>query len=176
MKILIISLPRTGSTSLMEDLGRKNNLKILSEPYSKESYKESSFNINENNIVLKTIIGQKPPEEIDDLEFLTNLAKKFDNTILLSRKNLKECAESCAYRKYYKEKTGFSSSDPYYWELTPNFNEVFDLIKNLDTKLKLLSEILNINVSYYEDLYKNSISGKLRLGNKNETEVKRNII
>ena len=77
MKVLIISLPRTGSTSLMYKIAKEKNLVPLFEPFDGSN---RVLYYGQDNIVLKTIVCHHP----NNIE----LSKEFDEVILLSRKNL----------------------------------------------------------------------------------------
>ena len=104
MKILIIALPRTGSTSLGEMMTKKHNIKkYLFEPFNPKNTER--YNSSENNIVVKTLVFQILDEikEEDRINWLINLTKEFDEIILLSRKDLKSCGESWAYLNYYHD-------------------------------------------------------------------------
>ena len=80
MKILIIALPRTGSSTLLKTTSVKYKLKPIFEPF--DGTDRVKYNSSMKNVVVKTILGQHPQIE--------NLIKDFDKIILLSRKNLKE--------------------------------------------------------------------------------------
>lgn len=153
MKILIISLPRTGSTQLLFDLSKKYKLKPLFEPFDGSG--RYHYNENEDNIILKTIINQYP----DNIE----LSKNFDEIILLSRRNLSECAESYAYFHHNKIK-GFKSNKDYYYEgiNEEDYESIFNRIKEYDSDLNKLSNELNVKVTYYEDLFDTNSQDRLR--------------
>ncbi len=172
MKILIISLPRTGSTNLMQNLAKKNKLKPLFEPFdgsARENYHEKM-----DNIVLKTIVEQQPDLDIGYLEFIKDLIGKFDKVILLSRKNLQECAESHAYFVHNRGKKGFTSATEYFWEPTPVDDLCLKNIIKWNDILQEISETYKIPITYYEDLYDTKSFKRLRKGNKND--IKKNII
>ena len=79
MRVLIISLPRTGSTSLMSKLSSQYNLKELEEPFNIRNRKKlTKVDINGNDIILKTIIDQIPPKQTDYLTYWYNTSKTFD--------------------------------------------------------------------------------------------------
>jgi hypothetical protein len=157
MRILIIALPRTGSTSLLNKLAKENKLTPLFEPF--DGSERTKYN-NEDNVVVKTIICHHP----NNLE----LSKEFDEVLLLSRKNLLECAESHSYQTYFSKKKNYNSNDPYFYEEVPS--EVFDLCYNdiikWNDEINELSFKLNIPVIYYEDLYDSKDEGRLRKGNR----------
>ena len=155
MKILIIALPRTGSTTLLKTLANKYNLTPIMEPQQKEGFRE-----DEDNIVVKCILWKIPQDDV----WFNNILKKFDEVILLSRRNLKELTESLAYFKHNRD-IGFEFNMQYFWEMTPNYYDTEQQVFENNKKLIELSENIGVNITYYEDLYKNSVEGKLRLGN-----------
>ena len=157
MKILIIALPRTGSTSLLKKISKDRNLKSFFEPF--DGTDRVIYN-NEDNSVLKTIICHHP----NNFE----LSKEFDEIILLSRKNILECAESHAYQTYFSKTKNYNSNNPYYYEQVPA--DIFELCYNdvlkWNNDLKQLSDKLNIPITYYEDIYNINHSDRLRKGSK----------
>ena len=155
MKILILALARTGSTNFLFRLAKEHNLTPIFEPRQKEEFKEDT-----DNIVIKCILWCVPKDEI----WFNELIKKFDKVILLSRRNLKELTESLSYLKHNLDK-GFDSYSEYLWEMTPNYIETEQEVIENNQKLIRLSKTIGVEITYYEDLYKDSIAGKLRLGN-----------
>jgi hypothetical protein len=165
MKILIISLPRTGSTSLLKKISIENNLKPIGEPFNNtnnniEIYKNFDWN-TENNFVVKTHINHM------SLDFYIDFVKLFDKIILLSRLNLKECAESLAYAAHYKD-----YASEYKWHKTPNLEKNIQLVNSFSEKLIELSKLINVEISYYENIFDINSTEKLR---KNDIKTK-NII
>jgi len=156
MKILIIALPRTGSTSLMYRLANEKNLKPFFEPF--DGTNRVIYN-NQNNSVVKTIISHHP----NNLE----LAKSFDEVILLSRKNLKELIESHSYQTYFSKVEGYNSNNKYCYKQPPKniidlcTSDIFKWIKEIET----LSKILNIEIQYYENLFDINSYNRLRIKN-----------
>ncbi len=170
MKILIISLPRTGSTSLLYRMADEYKVRPIFEPFhdGTNAYYNGEtvwvYDKNENNIIVKTIIHHHP----NNLE----LVKEFNMIILLSRRNLKECAESNAY--YFKhiqngQNNGFRSDSPYFYENISKreLDISIDFTIKWDNELKKLSELLNIPVTYYEDIFDVNSKDRLRK-NKNK--------
>jgi len=157
MSILIIALPRTGSTSLLNKLAKENNYKALFEPFNGE--RSEKYN-GGKNVVIKTIICNHS----NNFE----LSKGFDSIILLSRRNILEHVESHAYHTYFSKKRNYNSNHPYVYEEVPS--EVFELCYNDIVKwnkdLNELSSKLNIPITYYEDIYDINSDEKLRKGNK----------
>jgi hypothetical protein len=161
MKILIISLPRTGSTELLYRISNQNNLKAIFEPFDGSG--RFAYNSNMNNIVVKTIIIQYPShiKSSNKFNWFVNFTKEFDKVILLSRRNIKELCESYAYFLYYKDK-GFDSISEYKWKMTPNYDNTVNKINSMLEDIQTLSEKLNIPLTYYEDICDVNSPNRLR--------------
>ncbi len=153
MRVLIISLPRTGSTSLMNKLANERNLKPFFEPF--DGTNRVIYN-NENDSVVKTIICHHK----NNLELIS----KFDEVILLNRRNLKELIESHSYQTYFSKK-GYNSNNGYVYKEPPQ--EIINLctsdILNWNEEIKYLSEITKIPIIYYEDIFDSSSPDRLRM-------------
>jgi hypothetical protein len=165
MKILIISLPRTGSNSLMKKYANQHNLIMIGEPFN-EKNKNIDFEWeNMNNIIVKTIVNQKPNHiKEDTIEFYLDFSKKFDQIILLNRRDKKDCAESLAFLNY-NEKNGFKFDKKYEWYETPNIEISKKFLEECDEQLTELSKLLMIDIIYYEDIFDINSKDKLRIGN-----------
>ncbi len=172
MSILIIALPRTGSSELIRRLSNKHKLRSVFEPFNPSVGLPPITDFK--NIVLKTIIFHLPyyVEEENRINWLIEITKNFDETILLSRKNLIDCAESWSYLMYKEKEKSFKSNQPYLWEKTPNYDEELKNIIKWNDELKTISNILSIPVTYYEDIYDTNDNGKLRKGNMDDYEKK----
>ena len=157
MKILIIALGRTGSTSLLFKLAEEHNLNVIMEPQNKSEYRE-----NDDNIIIKTLIWQTPKGE-DEATWFKTLIPKFNKVILLTRKDLKSLTESLSFYRHRKN-SGFFSNIPYLWEKTPNYDEIDIMVKEYDEKLRKLGNEMGIEISYYEDLFNPNSSERLRMG------------
>ena len=168
MKILIISLPRTGSTSLMNKIAKEKNLNIISEPFDNRRKEIKTF---PNDIIVKSIIKQHPPNVGNVVDWYYNFSLEFDEVILLSRKNLQACWESLSYYTYNRTKRGFLSTYEYYWEETPNIDYCKNYILECNNMINELSKITSINIQYYEDLFDINSNKKLRKGNKNDLNI-----
>jgi hypothetical protein len=163
MSILIIALPRTGSTSLLYKLAKENALKPLFEPFDNTG--RIQYN-GEKNVVLKTIISHHP----DNFE----LSKEFNEVILLSRRNILECAQSHAYQTYFSKIKNYNSNNQYYYEEVPSniFELCYNHITMWNNDLNELSYRLNIPITYYEDMFDINSSARLRKGNENKFDKK----
>jgi hypothetical protein len=126
------------------------------------------------NVVLKTIIFHTPyyVNETDRINWLIELTRKFDEIILLTRRNLIDCAESWSYLMWKEKEKSFKSNQPYLWEKTPNYEEELKNIIKWNKELELISNIINIPLTYYEDIYNLNDYGKLRKGNMDDYEKK----
>jgi len=155
MKVLLITLPRTGSTSLLKRISKEQKLNSISEPFNNvnsnlEKYKDYDWK-NTNDICVKTHINHK------DVTFYLDFIKFFDEVILLSRKDLKALAESLSYANYFQNFT-----EKYDWINTPNLDENIKLVKEFNKELEKLSKLINIKILYYEDLFNTESADKLR--------------
>ena len=172
MNILIISLPRTGSSELGKKLSIKNKLDYKFEPFNplNENYENSDL----KNSVVKTIIFHKPKyiSEHNRLNWLIDLTKNFEKIILLSRKDLIACAESWSYLNHKMKTSNFTSILPYLWEKTPNYEIEYENIKKWDNELNYISKSINIPITYYEDIYDLNNIDRLRKGNKTDYKTK----
>lgn len=172
MNILIIALPRTGSSELGRRLSIKHNLRYEFEPFNPSAGLPRLVNFK--NVVVKTIIFHLPTtiKSEDRIEWLLNLTKEFDEVILLSRKNLINCAESWSYLMYKEKEKSFKSNQPYLWEKTPNYDKEYHNIVKWNDELIHISNKLKIPITYYEDVYDLNDGGKLRKGNLDDYEKK----
>jgi len=155
MKVLLITLPRTGSTSLLKKIVEEQNLLAITEPFNNingnsEKYKYYNWK-STNDICVKTHINHK------DIPFYLEFIKFFDEVILLSRKDLNACAESLSYANHYQNFT-----EKYEWIKTPNLNKNIKLVNEFNEELQKLSKLTNIKISYYEDLFNSESEDKLR--------------
>jgi hypothetical protein len=165
MRILIISLPRTGSTSFAKKLAEQYGLSLVFEPFAPNAkllniFKNFESDYTKDNVVVKTLVN-----DMHDVDWLVNFSKEFDEVYLLSRRNLKECIESWAYLNYKRSEIGFDFETEYYWERTPNYEEYENQILKWNEKLKEVSKELNKSIIYYEDIF-DSTKNRLRKGDK----------
>lgn len=175
MSVLIISLPRTGSTELGIKISNDRKLKYVFEPFN-NVIKSNDFVFEK--CVLKTIIFQIPKDVNEDnrIDWLVSITKNFDETILLSRRDLIACAESWAFLNHKMSMADWIpstlSTKPYFWEKTPNFEQSFLEIKKWNKELEDISNTLNIPITYYEDIYDINSDKRLRKGNKIDLDKK----
>jgi hypothetical protein len=172
MSILIIALPRTGSSELGRRLSTYNKFKYEFEPFNPSVGLPPLTDFKK--IVLKTIIFHLPyyVNEENRINWLIELTKNFDEVVLLSRKNLVDCAESWSYLMHKEKEKSFKSNQPYLWEKTPNYDKEYGNIIKWNEELTFISNKLNIPITYYEDIYNSDENGKLRKGNLTDYEQK----
>ena len=170
MKILIIALARSGSTSLMKNIAKENNLNPMFEPFNYNHENKNIYNSNDNNIVLKTLVGQYPNSEpFSNLEtlkkwedWIVDFSKDFDKVIILSRKNLNNAAESFSVASINN-----NWFDKYEYTELPNLLEAKKHIYYTVRFLKNVSIRLNIPFTYYEDIFDENSKDRLRQTFKN---------
>jgi len=152
MKVIIISTPRTGSTTLLE-IFSKLGFDIIFEPF--EFRKDFQL---KDNMCVKTIIHQVPKNE-NNLEFYKEYVKKFDEVILLDRFELNEHWESylnLAYKinnKLNTNTTWVSGSTPSDFILNFTKNGGYQRFLKMKGDINLLSESINKKIIYYENLF-----------------------
>jgi len=166
MKILIYGTPRSGTTSLMKSLGNQYFF-LLEEPFTewinKSMCEYPLTELNEHsNIVVKSLALQKPKSSKNLLEFQLDFAKEFDCVIILDRKNLKEHKESFLHLYYRLDNLHPSVHQKWTMDVIPKkYQEDFEIdnryydLELQKEHIKRLSEVLNIPITYYEDLYGN---------------------
>ncbi len=155
----------------MNNLCKEYGLRKVEEPYNIRNIKSCNVDeIESDNIVLKTIIDQIPTNEIDYVSYWIKTSKNFNKVILLSRKDLKACAESLAFLDFY-EKRGHEYNHKYEWHETPNLPYWVKYLENVNKHLEEISNILNIEITYYENIFDVNSKERLRIGN-----LKKNIL
>lgn len=175
MKILILAMSRTGSSSLQKRIAEEHKLKVVYEP-NYDATQDLDEQIEDNSVV-KIILWRIPPTVTDEMKWWIDLTSRFDKVILLTRRSLKECAESIAYFRYYRERSRFTSKMKYTWKLTPNYAEVEAMVKDYYNKLLELSKKINVELTYYEDIFDPNSPDRLRSENQGEdTPITTNLI
>ena len=156
MKILIIAIGRSGSTALTTLFGRILDYTTYYEPFNFKSAASKIFpNTLPSNCVVKTISDQKPKDVVDILDFYTKYVNEYDRVILLSRKDKQLVYESILHRVTY-----FFNRDwhtPYIYQELPENKEIREYVKNQSNLIESLSDILNIPITWYEDIYSGNI-------------------
>jgi len=174
MKILIIGPPRTGTTSLCRYLGKTLDYDIFSELYNYDiRYRKGKdipkypFDLPEKCVV-KSITFQTPKEFGEPFmytNFINQYKTQFNHIILLSRRNIQEHLESFINLKY-KLKKGVNAHEPWNFQDLKNFEHDISYEKNLKPHIDIiykLEKILNVPITYYEDLYGNDRNKSLSI-------------
>ena len=154
MKILIIAISRSGSTALARMFGHILGYTTYYEPFNfgHPSAASQIFpNTLPSNCVVKSISDQKPKDVIDILDFYTKYVNEYDRVILLSRKDKQLVYESILHRVTYFFNGNWHT--PYVYQELPENKEVREYVKNQSNLIESLSDILNIPITWYEDLY-----------------------
>jgi len=180
MKILILALPRTGSTSLLRKIKKQKYIGFF-EPYGLPAKKKYNYpyplkELSENkNIVVKQMICDIPNVKDFPIEFFPHphvnptlyvlqqydFTKYFDKVILLDRKDTIEHLESYIHVLYKLDKkesvhSKWQKNDvPKEWTeniIKENKHNQFYIMKS---EILLLSKKLNIDITWYEDLFGN---------------------
>lgn len=164
MRILVVCVPRSGTTSFLNSLSISTKIPLICLPDDYQypinySLIENSNKLND--LILRIVPSQNVGTSIEEF------SKLFDLTILLGRKNEKEHIESCInlyYRKNILGKTISNGTDNHdiqydYDDIPDKYKQQFidtglvhDLKYNRDA-LDLLSVNMNKDILYYEDLY-----------------------
>ena len=147
--ILIIAVPRSGSTSLLNSF---KNYKLFCEPLNasiKDGFTTKSFfNLIKNkNIVIKTMSDHTPSDwEGTNLSFNLSIIPYFDYVILLDRMDISQQEQS--YHRILDANLEIKD------EFTPKLRK--NAIKYLYLQKYLLRELadnLDLDITYYEDIF-----------------------
>lgn len=167
MKILIISPPRCGSTSLLRNISKLSDYDMILEPYMGNDPLSSRakekipypFDVPDNFIV-KMITNQLPKKFVYTetsntfFNFITSIYKDYDMVILLSRRNEKEHFESYVNLRI-RNKNKDNPFQPWFFEDIENklSTVLLNEITLYRTIINMISTKLSIPIIYYEDLY-----------------------
>lgn len=164
MKILVVCVPRSGTTSFLNSLKSVTRFPLIALPDSYTYTKNSS--LIGNALKLENLIMRVVPSQHVGMP-LVEFSKLFDVTILMSRRNDKEHMESyinAHYRKFVLNKvisnSSFNNDTEYDFSTIPSeyikqFNEssVWEQVIRNKEEVLLLSRLLEKSIMYYEDLY-----------------------
>ena len=183
MKVLIVGLPRSGTTSLQNSFVDQGYTK-LGEPYNYRLWKSIKYDyppkevIEEDNIVVKTIVGQMPDIWEDDwYSFIIEFSKHFDKIILLDRLQFEEHLISVIHLQYRLSKDEAVMQRWTANDIPDDFLAGYmaaggdKLLKNDKGELKGISDELNIPITYYENLYSDDRMAVFELINKWDLDI-----
>jgi hypothetical protein len=178
VKILIVGVPRSGTTSVYNSIkSQYSELPSFYEPWFWRKNGEIDID-SYKDLLIKTLIYQKPNpilkrgyQLIDCLDFYREIVPKFDKVILLSRRNLNEAAVSYDYAFKSKNwQTEYSTDSlPKQWTI-----HMYEVISN---RIEVLGNEFNLKVWYYEDLFNaNNINTISSFITDNDLEIKNEYI
>lgn len=140
--IFIIGIPRSGTTNLLKSFASSYNLKPIFEPTYEKLKK-----LDINNVVVKVVAGDWFP-----VDKLMEQSRRFDQTVLISRKDIRASAESLYVMKKYNN---MIKDMQWGHQYIPDFLEEEQHQHESNDVLHQFSKLTSIKVNYYEDVYKN---------------------
>jgi len=165
LKLLILTLGRSGSTNLFNSLVNEYKCIGIDEPFiNSNGIDKKQENLNKiknlNNIVVKHIISHEFVD-IDELQ------KYFDKKVILIRKNINKHLESIINLKYKQSINQNNSHSKYIFDDIPKVfiethkNNILNYINYYNKLLNKISQKYNIPIIFYEDIYSDNIENNL---------------
>ena len=153
MRILIISSPRAGSTSLIRALGKVCNIKTYEEPFNKHwgSHYKNKYKFDPDCAVKVMSYEKAKNSDKTSVQFLSEFSKSFKHTVILDRLNYKEQLESYAFARQRRYDSGWQT--PYVYDNSVDLGREDYFLTLQKENLKLISENINSDIVYYENLY-----------------------
>jgi hypothetical protein len=159
MKLLIIGLPRSGTTSVMRAISESLNLPHYEEPFYHKSNLEKHINFfnfkGDVDLIMKVTTLQTPDDCVGEesiRKYWSFLASKFERVILMDRidfddhlisyANLKNCLKHHGHR--------FKNYDPETVSIT---EDVISELTDHKKMMNIISDELKLGVLYYEDIF-----------------------
>ena len=185
MSIVIVALPRTGSTVLCRALGRALKYEYSQEPFNTRTLNNRRIDFSDINedtpVVVKTMIEQFPrsekfQEKFPDI-FNSELSsaeiaykwnkffiQRFKHVILLDRKDI---YDQCISITNAQSSTREYSKNHWHTNYRPfiddkKIQECISIFSRYKTNLEVLSHESNIPITYYEDLYSNYLEKRMK--------------
>lgn len=161
MRIIIVTLPRTGGTNFGKWLATELSYEFMSEPVNYKRQNLANYDLSKDNIVVKYTF--------DELNYRKERAQKrindFDFSIVHYRKNTYEEARSWSYHNFYKTIShNLKWHEKYFiyqnWE-NKNLELIKEKQKFLENKTKILLELKSNLVTTYEGIYNSDEHKKL---------------
>jgi hypothetical protein len=165
MKVILLALPRTGSSSIMNYIAETHKEIItIVEPFNTLIHKKTiSYDrlVSYNSVFIKTMFADNAPEfkELNHKDFIRKLYKDFDKVVCLFRKNKKEHIESYAQAEFTNRWVG---EYKYSNIASPFFNTLKSRIEAKENEMIEVSNELGLQKYYYEDLYLSGNSGNMK--------------
>ena len=153
--IILVSQPRSGSTNLMKSIGSYYNKKQIFEP----DLIKNRPKCNHKNDVVKFFPywpSHFTKKEIYQYDDILNKIKKYNTIILLARRNKEEQVDS-----FYNTTQVINGdylakwSDEKVDKDSGTYKFYYNYFIELDNIFNRLSNDLNLEINYYEDVFKN---------------------
>ena len=141
MKILILCIPRSGSSTLAYAIGKTYGIKKFYEPFNKAQTLVWDDKYYDTDHVLKTMIY--------DTNLETFPFSIYDRIIYLSRRDLLEAAQSFSYAVENSKGEYGEWLKPYILPKSDKPTWHYEWFKKIDLELKAVAD----KIVYYEDLY-----------------------
>lgn len=159
MNVFILGLSRSGTTTLLNAFKTMYNGTLYGEPFNRELDRpemNTPYYKNRRHCKLSLDLGDKWALKAISNHITVQDAKlisqKADLTIILGRKDHQKRLESFSYA--FKT-SNFSWHEGYSVEDQEIPQYIRDVAANQETMLSFFSEILEVPITYYEDLYFN---------------------
>ncbi len=144
-------------------------LKRIDEPFNEAIRKNVNWDYTpENNVVVKSLIDINVNNPI---EFYKEYSKLFDKTILLSRKNTQETVESYSFQVLQTKPGPNRWHEKYIYTQPVDVDRWVEFMIKNKSNLEILSNELNIEIDWYEDLYCGDEEKIVNFLNKHEITV-----
>lgn len=152
--ILIIALPRSGGTSIMQQLAKEHNLKARFEP------ELTQWPVVPKNDVTKVIVDRFSMIDI------ISITENYDNIILHSRHDIISTAESLATMHHHWGDDSHAEK-PWHADLLKEvpqwyLEQTCHRIVHCQLLMHVLSQELKLPIQYYEDLFDLNSKERLR--------------
>lgn len=198
MRILILANGRTGSTNLMLGLGEGLGYDVVPEPwnnslklkpeYQSEAYKNFGYLYMPNNIVVKCIVNVQqylgfywnqphPKYNCKGLNWLDNasevvfwyrFARNFNKVIILDRRDIDARISSALHAQYFQKWKGAYTYTPSIIPDAETWKQLKMKEEQSSDMLKLIARHLELEVTYYEDIYTDKVQDYFGLGIDNQ--------
>jgi hypothetical protein len=165
MKVILLALPRTGSSSIMNYIAETHKEIItIVEPFNTLIHKKTiSYDrlVSYNSVFIKTMFADNPPEfqKLTHKDFVRKLHKDFDKVVCLFRKNKREHIESYAQAESTNR---WVNQYKYYNEQPALFDTLKKRIEAKEGEMIEISNELGLQKYYYEDLYLSGNSDNMK--------------
>jgi len=166
-KVLIIGVPRSGTTSLVESF-RYNGFKTSNEPHWQSKLAEVSnfdyiYNLTKSvdrklypklavKVTNSQYDGYPSTDQSQISTYFKSLVSLFDKTILLDRLDFEDHFISYC-NLLGKHEDNWSAYDSYLEENVDIDDEHRETLQKDKQQLRYISEVLNLPIYYYEDIY-----------------------